>query len=84
MPMRIQSASKGHLFVLDKSLAGADGLDLCRFIKSNSDYKDIPVVMLSAAPDIKSLAAEAGADGTIEKPFTLKGLREAILHYTSA
>ena len=69
------------LFILDKQLSGANGLDVCRFIKSNRKYKDVPVIMLSASMDIVKLANEAGADDAIEKPFTLKKIRETVLTY---
>jgi hypothetical protein len=38
--------------------------------------------MLSANPDIKSLAKTAGADEAIEKPFNITDLREAVIRHT--
>ncbi len=45
------------LFLIDKLLSGMDGLDICRFLKSNIATKNIPVVMISALPDIGSSPA---------------------------
>lgn len=62
------------LFILDKQLTGVDGLDICRYLKDQTTTSHIPVIMLSANPDIVNLALDAGADGVIEKPFTMKTL----------
>src|SRR5437773_11793440 len=66
------------LFLLDKQLIGVDGLDICRHLKENSDTKNIPVIMISANPQIGPLSIEAGADGYIEKPFTMELLLTTI------
>ena len=66
------------LFLVDKLLSGIDGLDICRFLKSNSNTDKIPVVMVSASPDIGVVAVRAGADDFIEKPFELTYLLKVI------
>lgn len=63
-----------HVYLLDKQLPGIDGLELCRILKSNARTKSIPIVMVSADPDIKALAASAGADAVLEKPFSIHEL----------
>lgn len=63
-----------HVYVLDKQLPGIDGLELCRILKANAQTKNIPVVMVSADPDIKALAASAGTDEVLEKPFSIHEL----------
>jgi DNA-binding response OmpR family regulator len=60
------------LFLLDKQLSGISGMEICRFLKSQSATKDIPVIIVSASPDLNKLAREAGADDYIEKPFKMK------------
>lgn len=57
------------LFLLDKHLAGSDGLEICKYLKSRDQTKKIPVIMLSATPGVELLAREAGADDFMEKPF---------------
>ena len=60
------------LFLLDKQLSGVDGLDICKHLKEDPLTKDIPVIMVSANPQIATLSYEAGADDYIEKPFTIE------------
>ncbi len=56
------------LLILDVMLPDADGMDLCRAIRSDSD---IPIVMLTARGDLpdRVLGLELGADDYIPKPF---------------
>lgn len=62
------------IFILDKQLPDMDGLELCRKLKANPQTSAIPVLMLSANPQIKNLASAAGADAVMEKPFEIKEL----------
>lgn len=66
------------LFLIDRLLSGIDGLDVCRYLKSNERTSNIPVVMVSASPDIGVLAVKAGADDFVEKPFELSYLLKVI------
>jgi DNA-binding response OmpR family regulator len=61
--------SKPDLFLIDRLLSGTDGLKLCRHLKQDESTKNIPVVMISAAPGIDGLSRDAGADDYVEKPF---------------
>jgi DNA-binding response OmpR family regulator len=57
------------LFLLDKHLAGFDGLEICKYLKSKDQTRAIPIIMLSATPGVEPLARQAGADDFMEKPF---------------
>jgi len=64
--------------LIDKLLSGYDGLDICRYLKSNPLTSHIPVIMVSASPDIGIAATKAGADDFVEKPFDLSYLLKVI------
>lgn len=66
------------LFLLDRQLSGYDGLNICKFLKGQSSTKDIPVIIVSASPDISTLALQAGASDFIEKPFEKKNLLNTV------
>jgi len=66
------------LFLVDKLLSGIDGLDICHYLKTNEQTSHIPVIMVSATPDIGIAAAKAGADDFVEKPFELSYLLKVI------
>lgn len=67
-----------NLFIIDKQLQGVDGLEICRYLKSQQALKEIPVLILSANPYAGHLAKAVGADGFLEKPFKMKMLREMV------
>jgi two-component system alkaline phosphatase synthesis response regulator PhoP len=64
------------LIILDIMLPGLNGLDVCRKIKSNSNLRDIPIIMISAKSEELDvvLGLELGADDYVAKPFSLKVL----------
>jgi DNA-binding response OmpR family regulator len=68
------------LFIIDQRLPDSDGLDICRYLKTKPNYKDIPVILISASPIAKEKAFEAGASDFIAKPFVVKELIDSINH----
>ena len=77
-PIMENNYSFPDLFLLDKQLPELDGLIICEYLKSNSHTKEIPVVMMSAYPNVKELALCAGANDFIEKPFAMSLLLKTI------
>lgn len=67
--------------VLDKQLSGADGLDVCRFLKGQESTRNIPIIMISANMNIGDMAHKAGANDFVEKPFNIKNLLETVKKY---
>jgi len=59
------------LIVLDRSMPGMDGLDVCRALKANPFLSRIPILMLTALAsiDFKVEGFEAGVDDYLTKPF---------------
>lgn len=59
------------LILLDLLLPDMDGVEVCRRIKDNPDWKDIPVIFLSASDDKDLIvrALNAGGVDFITKPF---------------
>lgn len=66
--------------LLDIMLPKLDGFQMCRLLKFNEKYREIPVVMLTARnhPKDRDLAEGSGADGYIVKPFETKSLLEQL------
>lgn len=77
-PLLVGDFEHPDLFIVDKQLPGVDGLDVCRFLKSQDATKDIPVLILSASPHVGRLAIAASANEFLEKPFKMQALREAV------
>ncbi len=62
---------KPDLIILDLMLPKIDGYKVCRMLKFDEEYKNIPVILFTARTqesDIQ-LGREAGADAYLTKPF---------------
>ena len=79
----VESVSKPDLILLDIWLSGEDGRDICRKLKENEQTKNIPVVMMSAARNLKDTAINSGANAFIAKPFELEDVVEKVHELTS-
>lgn len=66
------------LFIVDNQLPDIDGLEICRFLKSRDNYKEVPVIVISAAGGVRKKAVESGASAFVEKPFEMQHLLRAI------
>ncbi len=60
-----------HLIILDYLLRGEDGGEICIKLKHNPLTRNIPVIMLSAYPEVEQKADQYGFDAFLPKPFDL-------------
>lgn len=70
------------LFILDIMMPEMDGFELCRIIKQNPRYKDVPIIFLTAKVDKESLIEgfNQGAADYLTKPF----FAQELVHRVSA
>ena len=68
------------LVVLDVTMPGLSGLDVCRLIRSDTALGETPVLLLSAGVSGTSRQAglEAGATDFVPKPFSPRLLAEKL------
>jgi two-component system, OmpR family, alkaline phosphatase synthesis response regulator PhoP len=57
------------LILMDNWMPQITGMEATKYLKGHHKFKNIPVVMFSANPNLESLALSAGADCIIKKPF---------------
>ncbi len=62
---------KPDLIILDIMLPKMNGYKVSRFLKFDEEYKDIPIIMLTAlsGDDDRATGVETGADAYLTKPF---------------
>lgn len=68
------------IVLMDVSLGGADGGKIAKRIKSSAQ-KIVPIILMSAHPDLKELCEKAGADGYLVKPFEIYELLAIIRRF---
>jgi putative two-component system response regulator len=85
----LQAIEKAHQFLpdvilLDVMMPGMNGFEVCRLIRKDAVLAEIPIIMLTALDDRKSLldGLEAGADDYITKPYDRYELRARLIGIT--
>jgi PAS domain S-box-containing protein len=71
--VKVLNSNKVDLILLDIMMPKVDGFDVCRKIKADLAFKDIPIIFLTAKIDEASLLAgfELGGVDYIKKPFLI-------------
>ena len=66
--------------VTDWNMPGMTGIDLLKAVRSDPNLEDLPVLMVTAEAKREQiiLAAQAGVNGYVIKPFTAATLQEKI------
>jgi DNA-binding response OmpR family regulator len=67
-----------HLVILDYRVAGVNGGELCKQIKSHPKFSGIPVIIFSAYINHDDELFAYGCDAIINKPFDLTELVEKV------
>ena len=68
------------LILTDFLLSGMNGGEICQKVKSNKDTCHIPVILISAYPELAVSFGKFGFDAFINKPFNIGDLVETIDH----
>ena len=76
----VLKAGKYDFLITDWNMPGMQGIDLLKAVRSDPALAKLPVLMVTAEAkkDQIVLAAQAGVNGYIVKPFTPETLREKI------
>ncbi len=79
--LEILAVKSVDMVVTDIMMPEMDGLELCKQIKANPELSHIPVVFITAKNDLDSKVKglQLGAEAYIEKPFSIKYLREMVI-----
>lgn len=78
--LEILKKQRVGLVLSDINMPNMDGLELLRHIKTNEEWRKVPVIMITtegAAAKVKE-AVELGATGYVRKPFTAEQIKEKL------
>jgi DNA-binding response OmpR family regulator len=78
--LRLAKELHPELIILDVMLPGIDGYQVCRLLKFDHNYKDIPIIMLTARSqeEDRFWGKRTGADYYLTKPFEFSDLLNKI------
>lgn len=76
---------KPQVILLDILLSGIDGRHISKQLKSNEQTRNIPIILITANPDVAKNIGTSGADDFLEKPFTkeelINKIEKLVQHY---
>jgi two-component system cell cycle response regulator DivK len=70
------------LIFMDHNMPEVSGIDATQLLKADSRTRDIHVIYFSGEKNIERLAAEAGADGWLSKPFQIEEMVSTVKRYS--
>lgn len=72
------------LIIMDLWIPEMGGEKATEMLKNAPEYKNIPILILSASNEIEEISKRSGADGYIAKPFEIKELVDKINGHINA
>ncbi len=68
------------LFLIDRMLPDASGLDICRYLRKHDKYNSSPIILITAMAEPENIVEglDAGADDYITKPFDINILHARV------
>lgn len=71
--------------LLDLMMPSPNGFEICDYLKSSEDYRDIPLAIVSAcsSPEDIQKALDLGADAYLPKPFSIDQLKAMVKSLSS-
>jgi len=81
----VSSQHRPDCILLDIMMPSPDGFEICDFLKTSEDYRDIPVILVSAkgSPEDIEKGLDLGADAFLPKPFSMDTLIKMVRRYSS-
>jgi DNA-binding response OmpR family regulator len=78
--LEIAKKEKPDLILLDVMMPGLSGMDICKALKGDPEFKSIYIIMVTARAqqEDRMMAASAGADEYITKPYDIRQVRERV------
>ena len=76
-------ALRPALVLADVDMPGKDGYEVCAFVKSSLEFKDVPVLLAvsEADPYDAERGKSVGVDGIVKKPFNREELASQIIAF---
>jgi len=77
---KVLESERPDLVILDVRMPGMDGIEFLEKIRGDTEFKKIPVIMLTAESSDMSIISglSMGADHYITKPFTISSVLTGI------
>ena len=81
--LKLAKEANPDLIILDVMMPKINGYKICRLLKFDNKYKNVPIFMLTARSqdEDRLIGEETGADEYITKPFDVDYIVEKVKNY---
>jgi CheY-like chemotaxis protein len=76
--LELIAKTKINLVLADLNMPEMDGFEMTRRLRADSSTREIPVIVVSAAPNAEDFAKLEHVSACLRKPFTPEAIRNAI------
>lgn len=66
------------VIIMDNWIPDIGGVKATQLVKNSTEFRDTPVIFFTANSNVQELAAEAGADYFLQKPFDITQLEDLV------
>ncbi len=66
------------LLIIDLGMPVLDGVELVQKIRANSPFEKVPIIVLSAYPELRTRLHGSDVQAVIAKPFSIEQLHRAV------
>lgn len=78
---RMATENHPDVILLDITMDGISGGEICKKLKSNEATSSIPIIMFSANENIEQVVRNCGANDFVKKPFNFQLIKDKISHF---
>ncbi|MBW7886957.1 MAG: response regulator [Bacteroidetes bacterium] len=73
------------LLITDLNMPNMDGLELVKALRESTDFKELPIIILTSLKDetLKNAGASLGVRSYLNKPFSLEKVQYEVSKYLS-
>jgi CheY-like chemotaxis protein len=76
--VKVALTERPDLIIMDLMMPAASGDSALRFMRGTPGLETLPVIVVSAHPDIARIARQNGADAWVPKPVSIRELSDKI------
>ena len=76
--------ARPDLVLLDVMMPDLDGRDACKVLRMDAALRDVPIILFSSADERDVHWRAAGADGFLQKPFSIRNIPELVRRHLDA
>lgn len=80
----VLKSAQADVIIMDYWFKNKDASETITRIKTSEKYGDVPVIIISAIPNLAEVAQNLNADAYIKKPFNVEDVKNIIMQFNKS